>query len=111
MAYNIIDLVGSVAKALSTADQHDNIQQTINTARAKTAEYTTADKGLKGMFAKSHSGEWGWLISLLLIIATPFVVAYGYRQSQRMMKQETDEEIYSRVRRQKQAEFEDDDVE
>lgn len=99
--YNLIDVIGSVAKSVSGAEQHDQIQQTIQTARAKTSEYTTADKGLKGMFAKSHSGEWGWLISLLLIIATPFLVAYAYKSTSRIMKAETDEEIYNRVRRQK----------
>lgn len=107
--FSIINVLGSVAKALSGAEQHDDINQTISEAKAKTENYATTDKGLKGVYARLHRGEFGWCFRLCLLIATPFLIAWAYKSSNRMMKTETDEEIYNRIRNQKREEYDEDE--
>jgi hypothetical protein len=107
--FSIINVLGSVAKALSGSEQHDDINQTISEAKAKTELYATTDKGIKGIYAKLHRGEFGWLFRLCLLIATPFLIAWAYKSSNRMMKHETDEEIYLRIRNEKRNDYDDED--
>jgi hypothetical protein len=94
----LFEALGKVAKNISDVDQ-DQIQQIINEGKTKTADWSSADKGLKGLYAKVHRGDYGFLFRLIIVLAVPFVIGFINKKLSRIYRTETEEEIIAKYLR------------
>lgn len=91
----LIESLGKIAKNISDVD-NDQIQQVINEGKSKSSEWTTADSGVKGLYARLHRGEYGFLFRLLIILSLPFLVGLINKKLSTIYRTETEEEIIKR---------------